>query len=135
MKVIMFQPQFAPLVEAGTKTQTVRPARRKAIKPGDLLSLRAWTGKPYRSKQRVLLEAQCTAVARISINQRRVGRGLSVVQQEISLDGLSLVGREIDWFCKDDGFGSSVELFQWFEREHGLPFRGVLIKWKSTKEN
>jgi hypothetical protein len=51
MKVLMFQPRFAPLVEAGTKTQTIRPVRRRPIVVGDELSLRAWTGLPYRSPQ------------------------------------------------------------------------------------
>jgi hypothetical protein len=38
MRVIMFQPRFAGLVEAGLKTQTIRKNARCKI--GDTLSLR-----------------------------------------------------------------------------------------------
>lgn len=47
--VRMFKPQFAPLVESGKKLQTVRPTPKRMPKPGDKISLREWTGLPYRS--------------------------------------------------------------------------------------
>jgi hypothetical protein len=31
--------------------------------------------------------------------------------------------------AKDDGFVDFDEMFDWFEKVHGLPFTGQLIKW------
>lgn len=42
--VRMFKPQFAPMVENGTKLQTVRPRPKRMPKEGDAISLRCWTG-------------------------------------------------------------------------------------------
>src|SRR4051812_24376838 len=67
MIVLMFQPRFAPLVESGKKRQTIRPTRKRPIKTGDRLSLRTWTGKPYRSKQQYLLTSVVTRTQRIEI--------------------------------------------------------------------
>ena len=49
--VLMCQAQFAPMVESGDKRRTIRPRRKRPVKMGDHVSLRQWTGKPYRSKQ------------------------------------------------------------------------------------
>ena len=43
MRVRMFKPQFAPLVKAGTKRQTIRPVPKRLPQPGDLESWREWT--------------------------------------------------------------------------------------------
>lgn len=48
--VRMFKPHFALLVESGAKAQTVRPTPKRMPKPGDRISLRCWSGAPYRSK-------------------------------------------------------------------------------------
>ena len=31
--------------------------------------------------------------------------------------------------AKADGFGSWEEMLDWFEKTHGLPFEGLLIRW------
>lgn len=120
--VRMFKPQFAPLVEAGTKCQTVRPTPKRMPKPGDRISLRMWTGKPYRSKQRVLRESEITAVETISLCD--TGRELLVY-----LNGHELHPEQINEFAAADGFKGGIEMFNWFEATHGLPFDGVVIKW------
>ena len=43
MRVRMFKPQFAPLVKAGTKRQTIRPVPKRLPQPGYLESWREWT--------------------------------------------------------------------------------------------
>lgn len=120
--VRMFKPQFAPLVEAGTKCQTVRPKPKRMPKPGDRISLRVWTGNPYRSKQRVLRESEITAVETISLCD--TGRELLVY-----VNGHELHPEQINDFAKADGFKGGIEMFNWFEATHGLPFDGVVIKW------
>jgi hypothetical protein len=59
MIVYMFQDRFSELVRDGSKRQTIRKGLPRC-KPGDTMSLRRWTGKPYRSKQEELRVAVCT---------------------------------------------------------------------------
>jgi hypothetical protein len=114
--VRMFKPQFAELVERGEKLQTVRPTPKRMPEPGDRISLRSWTGKPYRSKQRVLREAVITKTLPITISALGC-----------TLCGLALHDEEA--FARADGFANRLEMLQWFETTHGLPFEGVLICW------
>jgi len=120
----MFKPQFALLVEAGTKLQTVRPKPKRMPKPGDKISLRTWTDKPYRSKQRVLMESTITKVESVQFTS------LNRVQFN---DGL--LSCEEAWaFAKADGFSSPAAMFEWFENNHGLPFEGIVIHWANRVE-
>ncbi len=114
--VILFQPRFAPLVRSGAKLQTIRPKRKREIKPGDTLSLREWAGKPYRSKQRVLAGAACISSQRIIIKETGVQIEMGIADQF----GLA----------KSDGFDDFGEMLNWFAETHGLPFSGILIKWR-----
>lgn len=120
--VRMFKPQFAPLVESGAKCQTVRPTPKRMPKAGDKISLRMWTGKPYRSKQQVLRESVISAVEKISICD--TGRELLV-----SVGNQSLTPEELNAFAVADGFKNAIEMCRWFNDTHGLPFEGVVIKW------
>lgn len=117
--VKMFQPRFAPLVESGAKAQTVRPTPKRMPKAGDPISLRAWTGLPYRSKQRVLREATITQVAPLVVDEF----GVRTMEPgcETRFDRLA--------FAQADGFRGWDEMRDWFQETHGLPFRGVLIRW------
>ena len=124
--VRVFKPQFASLVESGVKCQTVRPTPKRLPKPGDRISLRMWTGKPYRSKQRVLREAEISAVEKITLCD--TGRELLV-----GIGNKSLTPEELNAFAAADGFKNGLELFSWFEATHGLPFEGVVIKWHNEK--
>lgn len=72
MKIIkLFQPRFAPMVKDGTKLNTIRPLpKRERDMPqvGWDISLREWSGKPYRSKQRVLKESVIEGVSICDVN-------------------------------------------------------------------
>ena len=117
MIVKLFKPQFSPLVESGLKLQTVRPTPKRMPKPGDRISLREWTGAPYRSKQRVLREAKIVSIQPIRMDLW------------ISINGEVLTVRRAEAFARADGFASLYEMTCWFEDTHGLPFEGVVIKW------
>ena len=124
--VRLFQPRFAPLVEAGSKTSTIRPVPKRAIRAGDVLDLRTWTGKPYRSKQRKLREAFCTAVTPIElcfIRHRLLVWLRGAKPKHLSRSAIETLARR-------DGFSDAAEMADWFENAHGLPFEGVLIKWQ-----
>ena len=118
--VRMFKPQFADKVASGRKIQTVRPTPARMPKPGDTISLRKWEGAPYRSKQVVLRNSIINAVSSVEI-----GHG-----------GVYIEGRGMwsDGFAKADGFKDFPEMLRWFEEQHGLPFKGILIEWQPKKE-
>lgn len=116
----MFKPQFAPLVESGEKRQTIRPEPKRMPREGDPISLRAWLGSPYRSKQRVLKEATVTEVRTVKMDDDGVNL----------YDGWAgYAPADIDQFARADGFASWAEMREWFKQTHGLPFRGILIRW------
>ena len=122
MRVIMFQDRFAPKVHDGSKCQTIRKEAR--CKVGDTLSLRRWTGKPYRSKQEILREAVCESAEPVLI-LRPLGEASAAV-------GLNVIrGADADAFARADGFADFGEMVKWFENTHGLPFNGWLIKWSN----
>lgn len=128
MATIMFQNRFWHLILDGSKVNTIRPARKRPILPGENLSLRGWEGKAYRSKQRELLIATCLAVREIIIFDTFVhveGYGDGITKPE-----------ELDQFARFDGFESFQEMreFQkalYPENLRGMSdrFRGTFIQW------
>ena len=121
----MFQERFAPLVESGQKRQTVRRLGKPHHRPpraGEELSLRTWSGKPYRSKQRILRSpVTCAAVHPIFI-------GICHGAFDVRIDHESVP--DLDAFARADGFTCALEMREWFESTHGLPFGGRLITWE-----
>lgn len=115
----MFKPQFADAVENGTKLQTVRPRPMRMPKPGDEISCRAWTGKPYRSKQRILRQSLITEVLPIQL-----------FHESMYLNFHRVPADQREEFAKSDGFGAFSEMVDWFSQTHGLPFDGIVIIWK-----
>lgn len=119
--VRMFKPQFAPLVERGDKRQTVRPTPKRLPHHGDAISLREWTGKPYRSKQRILRTATVTGTQRVEIWP---------FSKLIAINGQLLDHDEAYNFARADGFIDQWEMFDWFAAEHGADkFEGIVIYW------
>jgi len=116
MPALNFQERFAEDVELGRKRQTIRKKRRFPVRPGDRLAL--FAGMRTKGCRR-LREARCVDVKHVSI-----GREAAVVDGVPTLDEW-----ERDEFARADGFVDWAELVEWFEMAHGLPFRGVLIKW------
>ena len=120
MPAINFQPRFADLVESGRKTQTIRKANR--FKVGDKVAL--YTGQ--RTKRcRKLGEGVVTELAWIRLNRKRIG----YFQVEYWSAGLQ-TNPDITDFAIADGFADAEEMVDWFEKQHGLPFKGWLIKWR-----
>jgi hypothetical protein len=111
--VIIFQPHFANLVRRGDKNQTMRKKAR--CKPGDTLSLRQWSGRPYRSKQVLIKEVVCKSVAPVCVDAV----------------GVTVDGRHVDEeeFARKDGFEDFSDLLRWTAATHRLPFHGELISW------
>ena len=91
-------------------------------KVGDVISLREWTGKPYRSKQRVLRSSVITKVAEIQI----LHDVFFLLSTELCID---VFASDVDTFARDDGFNDWDDLLDWFTKNHQLPFYGIIIKW------
>jgi len=126
--VRLFKPQFAGLVESCAKLQTIRPVPKRMPKAGDTISLRAWTGLPYRSKQRVLLESKIAEVGLCHIEDR------GVILYDCKFEPTAfLVDDYADRFAWRDGFKDWPEMRDWFKRVHGLPFSGIIIYWEGVK--
>lgn len=119
----MFKPQFSAMVERGEKLQTIRPKPVRMPATGDSISLRAWTGKPYRSKQRVLRVATITRVSIVRIERDRIAIN------DVPFGNWKLGAEWMGDFARADGFESWEALAAWFAAEHGLPFEGILIQW------
>lgn len=120
----MFQSRFAAAVERREKRQTIRPLGKPHYRPphaGDELSLRTWSGKAYRSPQRKLREpVTCTAVRPVFIGLYRDRLNIRINDQVVP---------DADAFARADGFTCVLEMREWFEATHGLPFVGRLIEW------
>jgi hypothetical protein len=113
-----FQKQFAPAVETGEKRQTIRPeGKRRHARKGDKLQL--YVG--MRTKGcRKLRDAVCHDACAIRIERNAIWTfGPQEYHTQPALD---------EW-AKADGFEDWPAMRDWFDRTHGLPFSGVLIRW------
>jgi hypothetical protein len=123
-----FQPRFAALVESGVKRQTIRPQPKRIPRPGDTISLRAWKGRPYRSKQRILREATISNLEGITIH----ADGVEISPGTLRVFWMGEAGRRrphLDAFARKDGFADWPDMKAWFLANHTLPFTGCLITW------
>ena len=117
MPLLGFKKQFAPMVEAGTKRQTIRAKRKDGRNPkrGDTLYL--YVGLRTKSCRK-LGEAVCKSVQEICVDVKG-----------INLSGDWLNDVAMMRIVRADGFQLWVEFLAFFRKEHGLPFWGLLIKW------
>jgi hypothetical protein len=111
-----FQARFADAVERGDKSQTIRAPRKdgRHAKPGDALQL--YTGMRTRACRK-LRDATCHDACDVLIEADRI---ITFKPQEL---------HDLEQFARHDGFASWQDMRQWFESAHGLPFRGVMIRW------
>ena len=115
----LFQPRFADQVESGIKKQTIRLTPKRMPQVGDHISLRTWTGKPYRSKQRILRESIITEVDTITICHDRFIRCGYTYTAPYYRNSLAVA----------DGFTDWADMITWFQDNHQHPFSGILIQW------
>ena len=118
MPLLGYKKQFAPLVEAGIKRQTIRAFRKDGKDPRPGQTLYQYTGL-RTAACRKLREDICKSTEQITIED-----DLFVV---VGIKHLSV--NEKKEFAKADGFDSVNDFFDFFQEKHGLPFHGLLIKW------
>lgn len=117
MRVLMVKNRFEPMILSGRKTQTIRKTARCV--PGDSLSIRRWAGAPYRTPQLKISDAWCTGLS-----------GIVVDKDQLMLDLRPLSLPEATAFAWKDGFDSLDEMIDFFNCQHSLPFKGVVIEFK-----
>ena len=135
--LLSFQARFAEDVRDGRKRQTIRALRKdgRDPKPGETLYL--WTRLRHRTLPAIKLgERTCTETMGIEIEQvgRQLGLPLSevvkVTPRPLSSGILEFYSeRPLDELARADGFETWDELLAWVDRVHGLPFRGLVIRW------
>jgi hypothetical protein len=126
MNVFTFKPRFEAPALAGIKIHTLRGHRKDGkprAKVGERISLRVWTGRPYASKQREFAQATVEQVYPVEIERMRKGYWIGVA-------GVILPPESWNTLARQDGFADIREMLDWFEAEHGLPFKGALVAWK-----
>jgi hypothetical protein len=121
----MFMRQFEPAItrKVKPKRQTVRPFPKRMPRVGEIESWRVWTDKPYRSKQRELVKVVLTGVETVRISPE--------VISNLDIDSRRLF-YDTETFARNDGFNDWQAMRDWFEKQHGLPFEGILITAKDA---
>lgn len=137
MPAYNFQKQFADAVASGEKSQTIRKRRKR---PGD----NAQPGKPLQLYTAMRTSAcrklrtpdpMCLSVERIVIHAPCFEHPQAMVARPwIELDGRGLSAPEREALAQADGFIDALALLDWFDKTHGLPFAGVLIKWEPMED-
>jgi len=118
-----FMKQFARDVETGKKNQTIRAPRKKSrhARVGEPVQL--YTGMRSPSCRKLVdPDPYVTAVWEIIISENSV--------YDKSTGNFSQNPDVLRYFAKSDGFESWEAMRDWFDQVHGLPFTGVLIKWR-----
>ncbi len=115
MPAFNFKPQFAPLVESGKKTQTIRRTKRGNV--GDTAYLKIG----QRTKDcRALGEGILTEVKSIEIHDKKI------VADGVPIEGIGALND----FAISDGFDNFFDMKNWFSNQYGLPFSGWLHVWE-----
>ncbi|ESQ78477.1 hypothetical protein [Asticcacaulis sp. YBE204] len=121
-----FKARFVPLIEARTKTQTIRNARRRNSRVGD--SLQFFHGSRFKPIR--LGAAQCVDSGPVHLFfddawiKLRLSGGTRIIS---SVEGL-------DAFAVADGFGDWADLRQFWRETHGdwSRFEGWITMWGET---
>jgi hypothetical protein len=123
--LINFLKAFAPGIEAGAKTSTIRKERVDGRRPkvGDTLKL--YTGL-RTSGVRLLLETPATAVHGIRIDCE---------ERHIVLDGRLLGVAEKVALAKQDGFACLEDFYGYFQEAHQGQLEGWMVEWAKRPEN
>lgn len=121
MPALNFTAEFAALIENGEKTQTIRQVHKKRpIKEGDILHLYTGMRGP---KCRKLQTVICRKVRQFAIDENG----------QFWLSAMPISARdsfaELDGFRSEEFRGAEDKMLEFFRKQYGLPFYGVLIRW------
>jgi hypothetical protein len=127
-----FKRRFAPFVEEGSKTHTIRAKRKIAPKVGETCHCYV---DPRQKTMRLLGRWPCVKVENIQIEWLAVRNGMTIL---ITVDDVELSRDEATLLAFRDGFrtrglaGALDEMHDYWHILHGheaFPFTGHLIHW------
>lgn len=127
MAGLNFKKEFAGAVEIGAKTQTIRRVRKTPIKVGDTLQL--YTGQRTKECRKIGVGV-VREVSTVRLSADGVEDYVTPIWQLMMLPPEETRHLTEEEFAKADGFKDWPEMRDWFEGQYGLPFEGVLIRWK-----
>jgi hypothetical protein len=111
--------------------------RAEKINHGEaVLSLRQWSGKPYRSKQEEFLRLEKISVQMIALNNR----GIIIHENNNFVKWKEYAWSDLPVLITNDGFGRWIDFFRWFNPgfkdpriERLLNFSGCIIHFTDFK--
>lgn len=118
MPALNFKRDFVDAIQRGEKRQTIRQVRNRQIRPGDKLAL--YTG---------MRTAQCWKIGDAICEDVRP---IQITEREMMLAGRPLETLEQMDMARADGFSSHIDMRLFFKRLYGLPFTGVVIRFRLT---
>jgi hypothetical protein len=122
MVAYSFKRRFLVPIREGWKTQTIRAARDRHARPGEMLQL--FVGMRTRHCEKILPDVRCIEVCKVVIQFDGEGE-----IDRITTDGLPV--RDLDAFAVRDGFTDASDMAAFWRSEHGPRevFHGVLVEW------
>lgn len=145
MVAYSFKSYFAPQIEDGSKSHTIRGHRRRHAHVGEPVQL--FTGMRTRHCRKIIADPVCIAVEPIVImSSDLIEPGLAYIE----IDGRPLDRDEIEAFAVSDGFdperlrglapdrmiGDSARETMgrfWAAENPGTTFHGVIIRWEASE--
>jgi hypothetical protein len=124
--VTMFQHWTAKLVRERKKFQTIRPIGKRVPQVGEKISLREWSGLPYKSKQVLIYDGVIEDVFYVDI----FPGGPGVKWKDVFR--FYVLYKTYNDFAVADGYINYAHMANWFATQYGLPFTGRLIVWKEA---
>lgn len=132
-----FKRRFAPFVEDGSKTHTIRAIRKNPPRVGETCHCYV---DPRQKTMRLLGRFECVKVEEIEIRREGFGRRMGFLWKFV-IDGISLSTDEMNALAWRDGFRSSeydnawAEMADYWIRMHGsgnkpFVFCGHVIHWR-----
>ena len=118
---------FRQALFEGRKIHTIRANASGYFKDGDIISIREWSGKPYRSKQEVILDGVQIGIEPIIIESNGVIMNAYV--------GSGSVYITLAWLAVNDGLNYK-DFVNWFGKQ-GEPSRfvGSIIHFTDFRYN
>lgn len=127
MVAYSFKQRFEIPIREGWKTQTIRRARDRHARPGEMIQL--YVGMRSAQCRKICADVRCTDVLDVVIEFDPRDGGID----RITTDGVPV--RDLDAFAMMDGFQDSDEMARFWREEHGRleTFHGVIIEWAAPR--
>ena len=127
MVAYSFNARFEEPIRAGWKTQTIRAARARHARPGEMLQL--FVAMRTKQCRKIVADVRCTEIMTVEIRFRPSG-----LIERIETDLVPVL--DLDAFAQRDGFVDLSEMSAFWRASHGLQevFHGVLIEWAAPRE-